>query len=79
MSNPLTDIFNAAAKLPQTQQDIRTIAQTGEQLQSPQVQQQIAAARADLTTYAGVQLTLQMLSTAAAVLLAVLAWQNRRR
>jgi len=74
----VTDIFNAVAKLPQTQQDIRTIAQTGEQLQSPGVQQQIEAARSDLTTYAGVQLTLQMVSTAAMVLMALLAWSKHK-
>lgn len=75
----LTDIFNSMAKIPQTQQDIRKIAQTGETLQSPEVMQQIEAVRADVTTYAGIQLTLQMLSTAAAILVAYLAWNNRRR
>ena len=75
----LTDIFNSMAKIPQTQQDIRKIAQTGETLQSPEVMQQIEAVREDVTTYAGIQLTLQMLSTAAAILVAYLAWNNRRR
>jgi hypothetical protein len=75
----LTDIFNSMAKIPQTQQDIRKIAQTGETLQSPEVMQQIEAVRDDVTTYAGIQLTLQMLSTAAAILVAYLAWNNRRR
>lgn len=74
----VTDIFQAMVKLPQTQQDIRTIAQTGEQLQSPGMQQQIEEVRADVTTYAGVQLTLQMISTAAMVLMAVLAWSKHK-
>lgn len=74
----VTDIFNAMVKMPQTQADIRAIAQTGEQLQSQGVQQQIEAARDDVATYAGVQLTLQMLSTAAIVLMAVLAWSKHK-
>jgi hypothetical protein len=42
------------------------------------MQQQIEEVRAYATTYAGVQLTLQMISTAAMVLMAVLAWSKHK-
>jgi len=74
----VNDLLNAVARVGQTQKDIRTIAQTGQQLQSPEMQAQLEAVRSDVTMYAGLQITLQMIATGAMVVMAVLAWQNRK-
>jgi len=73
----LIEMIEALRKLPQTQKDIRQIAQTTETAQSPEVQQALQEARASVEMYATTQLVMQALMVGGIVILAVLAAKQR--
>jgi len=69
-------LLQSVFKLPQTQTDISKLAEAARQAQSPQMQQQLAQAQADLTAAIGTQLTLQFVSTAALIGIFILLYKK---
>ena len=59
------DFFETIKNLPQSQKDLRTVAQTVDQLQDPRTVEILEQARDDMERYAYIQLGLQVLSTVA--------------
>jgi hypothetical protein len=60
--------------VPQTQKDIRQIAKTSRQVQSPEVRQSVENIGEELQTFANMQIGLQLLSTIAIVTIAYLTY-----
>lgn len=79
MGQSLSDIFQSIVTLPQTQKDIRSIAQAADQFQSPQGQQQLQQIGRDVQDYATVQLLLQATGTIAMVGILLINIRNMKR
>lgn len=60
-------LFQSLLKAPQTQKDIRTIAATAEELQSPEIKKQISELKDELTALSATVLILQGISAMAVV------------
>lgn len=66
------DVREFVQGVPQTQRDIRQIAQTAEQAKSPEVQQMMKEIQGELQTFAHLQIGLQVLSTVSILTIAYL-------
>jgi hypothetical protein len=63
----LTEIFEAAAKLPKLTQQVSSVVGAAKTVQTPEFQAQLQKVQRDLTDYAYAQLALQTLSTFAII------------
>lgn len=75
----IESLLQSLFQAPQTQKDIRTIASTAEQLQSPQVQKQISDLQSELTALSKTVLILQGISAVAVVGMFALQLMEYRR
>lgn len=79
MNSNVASLFEALSGVPRTQADINQIAQVSQQLQSPQVKQEIQNIGTDLKYGAAALFTLQAISTAAMVGMFLIALDNHRK
>lgn len=74
----LNTLLDLASGVNQTQRDVHVLAETAEQLQSPNVQAELRSAKELAETYATVTLALQAITTIAIVGTFFLALKNRK-
>lgn len=72
-------VLGMGQKMPQTQADIRQIAQAAQTAQSPAFQAQLQRVEAEVADYAKVQLALQAFSTMAIIGLFLIALRNHSK
>ena len=75
----IQDLLETLFKVPQTQKDIRTIASTAEQVQSPQVQKQLVDLQSEISALSKTVLVLQGISAVAVVGMFLLQLKESRR
>jgi len=76
MGSIIDDWYGMVRGVPQTQQDIRMLAQTAQTAQSPNMQRMVQEIGSDVEMFAKVQLALQMFSTVAVVGIFLIALKN---
>ena len=77
MFDQILNAFGIGQNLPQTQEDIRVLAQAAQQAQSPQFQAQLLAAQSKVEQYANAQLAMQAVSTVALVGILIVLMRKR--